>query len=344
MEVINPDDVFIWGASYELPVYYGLLDKKFLNEQKMSTTFSDQDFARESCSIWTGGTKESWFDPKKLAKIRSLLNYEKQYSLTDAQVKRGCFYLMSVDVARYGGNDTSIFIIKVSPREETNWIKRVVYTENINKMSLPQQASRIKELYAIYQPKEIIVDGNGIGGGLVDELVMPSMLENGMQSFPLYVKNDPSNYPVPIGEEHRAVIFNMKANAAINSEIYSNLYIQLNSDCVKLLADERVIKEKLLTTQKGQKMDLVRREKFLMPYIMTSRLIDELNNLRLKVTGAANQVTVEQISKRINKDRVSALSYGLYRIKFFEDQALKKKRQKNKDLQNMIFFSRRNKK
>lgn len=47
MEVIDPNDVFIWGASYELPVYYGLLSKKFLTEQKMSSTFSDEGFARK---------------------------------------------------------------------------------------------------------------------------------------------------------------------------------------------------------------------------------------------------------------------------------------------------------
>lgn len=50
-EVIDPDDVFVCGSSYELPVYYGVLDKKFLNEQRMSSTLDMDSFARESQSM-----------------------------------------------------------------------------------------------------------------------------------------------------------------------------------------------------------------------------------------------------------------------------------------------------
>ena len=97
MEVIDPNDVFVWGASYELPVYYGLLDKKFLTEQKLSSTFSSEDFARESCSIWTGGSSDSWFNAKKLEKSRALLNCERKFNLTQEQIaNKGWFYLMSV--------------------------------------------------------------------------------------------------------------------------------------------------------------------------------------------------------------------------------------------------------
>jgi hypothetical protein len=42
-----------------------------------------------------------------------------------------------------------------------------------------------------------------------------------------------------------------------------------------------------MATKKGQRMNYLAREKFLLPYIMTSRLIDEMNNLKLKVSSAA---------------------------------------------------------
>ena len=74
---------------------------------------------------------------------------------------------------------------------------------------------------------------------------------------------------------------------------------------------------------------------------MTSRLIDEMNNLRLKVATAAGQVSVEQISKRINKDRVSALSYGLFRIKYYEDKETKKRKIGFSDISQMAFYSPR---
>lgn len=107
------------------------------------------------------------------------------------------------------------------------------------------------------------------------------------------------------------------------------------------MAEERIVKEKLLATKKGQKMNYLARERYLLPYIMTSRLIDEMNNLRLKLTGAGGQVTVEQITRRINKDRVSALGYGLYRIKYYEDKETKKRRTGITDVSKMTLFTKR---
>ena len=336
MEVINPEDVFVWGASYELPVYYGLLDKKFLTEQKLSSTFSDDDFARESCSIWTGGSKESWFNPNKLIKCRKLMHCEREFNITAATPND--FYIISVDVARYGGNDTSVFVIRVTPREN-GWYKRVVYTENITKSNFLTQTARIKELNKIYRPKEIVVDGNGLGAAIIDNMVVASVGKHGEIYDPLYIANDPDNYPIPKGHEKEAIVFNIKANSTMNSEIYSNLYVQINSGNVALLANERIVKEKLATTKKGQRMNLLAKEKFLLPYIMTSRLIDEINNLKLKMTGVAGQIAVEQISSRINKDRVSALGYGLYRIKYYEDKEVRRKKSNKGDLSKMTLFS-----
>lgn len=340
--VLNTDDYFICGASYELPLQYGLFDKKIIEDQKLSSTFSSDGFARESMSIWTGGSRESWFNPNKLIKARSLLHCERDYNLTAAQVQSGVFYLMSIDVARYGENDTSVFVIKVRP-SNNGWKKDVIYTENITKMNLIFQAARVKQLAKIYRPREIVIDGNGLGAGLIDALVLPSFGKNGEEYDPIYVSNDPDNYPIPKDKKGEALIFNIKANTTINSEMYSNLYIQINSGNLRLLANERIVKEKLLATKKGQRMNYLVREKFLLPYVMTSRLIDEMNNLKLKTSGAVGQVSVEQISRRINKDRVSALSYGLYRIKYYEDREVRKKKTGMTDISKMTLFSSRNK-
>ena len=92
-----------------------------------------------------------------------------------------------------------------------------------------------------------------------------------------------------------------------------------------------------MQTNKGKRMTLYDKRKFLLPYEMTSRLIDELNNLRLKPTGVQNQFKVERISKSLEKDRFSALEYGLFRIKYYEDKEMLKKKKKN--WSNYAFFS-----
>ena len=336
-EVIDPDDYFVCGSSYELPVYYGVLDKKFLDEQRMSSTFDMDSFSREALSLWTGSNSDSWFKASRLIKIRKLLNAERK---AKSSSNPKMFYIASVDVARTGNNDTSVMIIKVLPSQD-GWTKKVVYTENLTKMSFPEQAARIKELNELFNPRDIVIDANTIGTGLLDQLVIPSIGPKGQQYGALYVSNDPDTYPHPRGVE--AKIYNIKANAALNNEIYSNFYIQMNSGNVLLLANERIAREKLLSTKKGQRMNLYQREKFLLPYIMTSRLIDEINNLKLRPTGAANQLAVEQISRRINKDRVSALAYGLYRIKEYEDKETRRNK-KRTGIGAMTFFSSSKKK
>lgn len=331
--VIDPDDYFVCGAGYELPLKYGLFDKKNIQDQKLSSTFSSDSFARESQSVWTGSSKDSWFDINRLLKCRSLMHSERE----GKALKEG-FYECSVDVARVGYNDTAIMVIRVVPLANS-WKKKVVYTENLSKTSLPDQAARIKELHSLYHFREIVVDGNGIGAGLTDQLVLPQWDKKGRYWGPLYISNDPETYPYPKEEKDKAIVYNIKANAAMNNEIYSNLFVQINNGHVQLLANERIVKEKLLATKKGQRMNFLSKEKFLLPYVMTSRLIDELNNLRLRPTGVQGQIAVEQISKRINKDRVSALAYGLFRIKFYEDEEFRRKKKSLFNGKTCAFFS-----
>ena len=46
--------------------------------------------------------------------------------------------------------------------------------------------------------------------------------------------------------------------------------------------DWHIVKDKLMKTKKGQRMTSYDKRAFLLPYEMTSRLMDEINNLKLK--------------------------------------------------------------
>jgi hypothetical protein len=47
LEIITPKSAFVWGCDYRVPLHFGLLDKTFLKEIKMSSTYKDDTFARE---------------------------------------------------------------------------------------------------------------------------------------------------------------------------------------------------------------------------------------------------------------------------------------------------------
>ena len=342
MAIVRPQDSFVWGLSYEIPLHFGLVDKASMLDQRYSKTMNTDTFLRENMSVWTGNNSEAWLDSHQLNKLRKLLRCERKADPNNSNA----FYILAADIGRYRAN-TAIMVIKVLPND-TMCRKNVVYTEAMNGENyITEQAPRIKKLIELFKPREVVIDGNGPGIGLLDAMALPSFDAHTGEQFPAYYvfNNDyhlppdiksPSDEPRP---EYNAIIYDIKAGSSNEDEINSNFFAQIHNGSVSLLAHEKVVKDKLQATKKGLRMSFYDKKVFLLPYEMTSRLIDELNNLKLKPTGAQNQFKVERISHSVEKDRFSALEYGLYRVKYYEDK-LQRKRQK-KNYGAFVFFSPR---
>ena len=176
-------------------------------------------------------------------------------------------------------------------------------------------------------------------------MALPSFDRKTGEQFPAYYsfnndhhlppeKRNLSDEPWP---EFNGIIYDIKAGSSNDDLIHANFFAQLNNGSLSFLAHERIVKDKLLKTKKGQKMSIYDRRVYLLPYEMTSRLMDELNNLKLKPTGIQNQFKIDRISRSIEKDRFSALEYALYRIKYYEDKALQ--RAKRYNFKQYAFFS-----
>ena len=340
--VLRPKEYFSWGLSYEVPLHYGLLDKATLMDQRYSNTVSEESFARESLSIWSGNNADAWLDSRRLSHYRRLLKCERKAMINDSNPD--AWYEIGIDVGRYHAN-TAIMVIKVLPGEQ-RFRKNVVYTEVINGENfITEQAPRIKKLISLYNPREVVIYGNGPGIGLMDAMALPSYNSHTGEQFPAYFTFNNENHlppelkaeqetPVPA---YNAILYDIKASASNEDEIHSAFLSAINTGSVSFLAHERIVKEKIMKTKKGAKMTPYDRRIFLMPYEMTSRLMDELNNLRLKPTGVENKFKVERISRSIEKDRFSALEYSLYRIKYYEDKEIFKKRKKK--INQYAFFS-----
>lgn len=133
----------------------------------------------------------------------------------------------------------------------------------------------------------------------------------------------------------------MKANGPLNSKIHGNAYSRLNSGMVRFLIREQEAKTALLSTGVGQKMSLEDRVKRLLPHEMTSKLFDQMANLRLKRTGTGLDIVLEQINTRFPKDKYSAFAYGLWRLKELEDEAQKRQRRfgKNGNPRKLVFYT-----
>ena len=342
--VLHPDSYFVWGLSYEVPLHYGIINKQMMADQRDSSTMSEESFSRESLSIWTGNNKDAWLNSKKLNKRRTLLKCERKAQ--ENPINPDTFYLVGVDVARYAAN-TAVTVVKVLPNI-SGFRKNIVYVEVIHGANyISEQAPCLKKIISLYNPREIVIDGNGPGIGLLDAMALPSFDEKTGEQFPAYYAfNNEHHLPPEMKTEtdepkpeYRAIIYDIKAGAQNDDLIHSNFFSQINNGSVSFLAHERVVKDKLLKKKQGQTMSLYDRRIFLLPYEMTSRLMDELNNLKLKPTGIQNKFAIERISRSIEKDRFSSLEYSLYRVKYYEDKIMLKKKKKN--IGQYAFFSPR---
>jgi hypothetical protein len=129
-------------------------------------------------------------------------------------------------------------------------------------------------------------------------------------------------------------LYLIKANAPINTEAYSYAQTQMSSGKIKFLIDEASAKTKLMSTKLGQNMDLDKRNEYLMPFVQTSILREQMLNLTEQNEGT--NIILKRVSRGIQKDKFSAFIYGLYYIKLEED---KNKKRKKRDISKFMFFS-----
>lgn len=199
------------------------------------------------------------------------------------------------------------------------------------------QALDLKKIINDFNPREVVIDGNGIGVGLLDFMIKPTIdLESGITYPAIGCIND-DDYIKIQPRDCNKLIYVIKANTTLNSQIHSNCYNQIFSGHVQFLVKEQEAKVKLMSTKVGQKMDTLSRQKRLMPHEMTTKLFEEMANLRLKQNSGLT-INLEQINTRHTKDKFSSFEYGLWRIKELEEEYQKKNRKRGRK-RKLIFYS-----
>lgn len=335
-EIISPESTFVWGCDVNVPKRHGLISQQFINELKMSATFKEESFGREYMSIWSGGSDESWFNYDKMSRHRKLVNPELQEKLIAGNK---IFYLLAVDVGRLSCQ-TVVTVYKVFESPEgyrTNIVNIVVLGILEKDRHFEKQALDLKKLIKAYQPREVVIDGNGLGVGLLDFMVKPQMDLDG-EVYPPYGCFNDDSYKHIQPKDCKWIIYVIKANSTLNSKIHSNCYSWIHSGKVTFLIKEQEAKNKLMSTKVGQKMSVIERAKRLMPHEMTTKLFEEMANLRIKPTGNALDVNLEQINTRFGKDKFSSFEYGLWRLKELEEQYIKN-RSRHTGKRKLTFFT-----
>lgn len=322
-QIVKPEKAMIMGGTYKIPVLVKLLDKNFVKDLKMDGTFNESSFAREYESKWSGTVEDAFFNSESFDRNRILKQPEKEAS---GRIGKGGFYVLSMDVGRKGC-DSVICVFKVTPQPQGVSLKQLVNIFTLSDEHFEDQCIKVKKLFYKFKAKRLVIDGNGLGIGLLDYLVKPQIDPDTNELFPDFgVYNDEDGYYKKYRTQNceQDALYVIKANAPINTEAHANAQTQLSSGKVKMLIDERVAKTKLLGTKVGQNMTPEERAKYLKPFTLTSILKEEMMNLREETEGV--NIILKQANRGIRKDKFSAFEYGLYYIKHEEDNKKKKKK------------------
>lgn len=288
-------------------------------------TFNEASFDREFESKWAGSAEGAFFNIEKFNKYRTI---ELPDYGPDGRNNKDAYYVLGVDVGRLNCT-TEVIVMKVTPSKYGGApIKRIVNLYSYDEEHFKAQAIKIKRLYRDYKCKIAVIDANGLGVGLVDELVMDQTDPDSGELLPaLGVYNDEDGKYKKYADENpntiKNAIYLMKANISINTDLYAYCQNQMSSGKLRFLIDEDQAKLKLISQSKGQKMNQSKRAEYLRPYVMTSILRDQMANLVQENEGA--NIILKQSTKTIKKDKFSALIYALFWPKLEEESKRKKK-------------------
>jgi hypothetical protein len=203
----------------------GLQSKTFITDQKNEGTYNEASFELEYESKWSGTVENAFFNGEFFDRNRKIQKPEYEHS---GRSSTSSYYVIAVDVGRKGC-DSVICIFKVTPQAQGPAIKTLVNIDTMSDEHFEDQAIKLKKLFYKYKARTIVIDGNGLGIGLVDYMIKSQHDENGDFLPDFGVVNDEEGYykKYRTNDTQYDALYIIKANAPINTEAHANVQTQL---------------------------------------------------------------------------------------------------------------------
>lgn len=316
----------VLGGTYKIPIIAGLQNMDFIRQQKLNGTFNPTSFGREYLSYWSVGSENAYYPAEIFDRYRSL---QEPVFEREENIGKNVGYIMAIDVGRFK-DQSEVAIWKYIPQMGTTSTKHLVNIVSFEQMHFGEQAIEIKLLYNKYKPERVVIDGAGVGAGLIDELIQSQIDVRTNQFLPPWgVYNDDKGYykQFKTADTIPNLLYIIKANAPFNTEMYANLQAQLTTGKLRFLIDERQAKLKMDASRAKKFKDMTQEEKasWIVPFTQTSLLKDQMVNLEQKNDGI--NIILDRTNKNIKKDKVSAMGYGLWYIKVEVDDVAMRRNQ-----------------
>ena len=311
-EMANLKGKIVLGASWELPCHYGRGETRAqILAKKDDPTTSAISFAQNYESRWCGVSDGAIVNINKLMELRTI----KQATINP---KRNREYFIGADIARSqsNNNNKSAFVVMEVERNLNGTIKTATVCNIFvppNGTNFNEQAMFIKRLDKHYGGNVTVVDANGIGQGVVEELMketLDPLMNDPYDSWDtINTDESPQNSIAP------QKIYSLKAQG-IQTDIITNFIDFVESGRLKLLIPEKMLE--LTNKPKNSKDKDIEINQIKAAHFQSDQLIDQVANLKL-VQKQGGKLGVEQVVKKTEKDIWAALAYVLYYLKNFED-------------------------
>lgn len=304
-DMVHLQGKMVLGSDWHLGCWYGRgsTKKQILDKKKNMSPIA---FAQNYESKWCGSVDGALVDITKLLKLRTL-------SMPELTGGGKSDYYVSMDVARSqksSNNQSSIAVLKVKRNKED----RIINVSLVNLINLKQglnftaQAIELKRIRNIYSAKMSIIDENGLGKGILDELLKEHIDPITKETLKCWDTINTDNEPDVKGAEKCLYALHSQG---INSDIIVNFIDMVESGKLQLL--EKQMDNSYSISNKNYVTDIV------LPKIQTDLFVEEVANLKIKHMQGG-KLSVEQVTKSVDKDRFFAVAYGLWYIKNFEDK------------------------
>lgn len=302
--MVNLSGEMVLGSSWFLACWYGRgSSKSQILKKKKEMSFIA--FAQNYESRWVGCADSALVNINKLMNCRSLTD-------TQSQAKPDEEFYLGVDVARSqntNNNQSSVCVAKVKRNKDKS---KIVSIDIVNIINIPNimnftaQACIIKKIKKLYNAQAVIIDGNGLGAGLIDECLKESF--DPITNEPLGCWDTINDDNIPeTPDDAEKILYNLKAQS-VQSKVVTNFIDMVSSGKLRLLANKQLND---FTIAEQDDFDNA-----VAPFIQTDCLFEEVANLKLKQLPSGG-VTIEKVVKKMDKDRVSALIYVLWYINEF---------------------------
>jgi hypothetical protein len=299
----------VLGAGWELPCHYGRGETRSqVLAKKDDPMTSSVSFSQNYESRWVGATDGALININKLMELRTV-------PLATITPKKNREYFIGADIARSqsNNNNKSAFVVMEVDRYANGKIRTATVCNIFlppNGTNFNEQSMFIKRLDKHYGAKVTVVDCNGIGQGVNEELMKET-------SDPLL--NDPheswdtiNTDEIPQNNNSPRKIFSLKSQG-IQTDIVTNFIDFVESGRLRLLIPSKSLDFNDKANKLNKDVNQIRAAHY-----QTDQLIEQTANLKL-VQKQGGKLSVEQVAKKTEKDIWAALAYVLYYLKYYED-------------------------